>query len=61
MKFAYTAYQERAYVAHAPTVLTKSALAEGGKLILEILSHIRRLYPKLYGPVVSLIRAPERR
>ena len=48
-------------MAPVPTVLTQSVVADGGELFLSILSHLRRLYPELYGTDVFLARAPEHR
>ena len=45
----------------ASTVLARSAVAEGGELFLAFLSNLRRLYPEVYGPGVSLGRAPDLR
>ena len=59
MQFAYTADQAGYYVAPASTVFTQSAVAEGDKLFLEIISNLMRLYPEVYGPAVYLGRAPE--
>ena len=46
-------------MAHAPTVLTKSAVSEGDELLPSLLVHLRRHYPEVYGPAVVLSRAPE--
>ena len=46
-------------MAPSSTVLTQSAVAEGDELFSEILSNIRRLYPEVYGPAVSLGGAPK--
>ena len=54
-------YQAGDYVSPESTVLTQSAVAEGDKLFLAILSHLRRLYPELYGPSFSLVQVHERR
>ena len=43
------------------TVLAQSVVAEGDEPFPEILSHLRRLYPEVYGHAVSLGQAPERR
>ena len=48
-------------MAPASTVLAQSAVAEGDELFLVFLSNLRRLYPEVYGPEVSLSWAPERR
>ena len=59
MQFAYTADRAGAYVAPAFTVLAQSAVAEGGDLFPVLLAYLRRLYPEVYGPVVSMGKAPE--
>ena len=61
LQFVYTADRAGDYVAPVSKVLTHSTVAEGGELFPEILSHLRRLYPEVYGPAVSLCQAPERR
>ena len=61
MQFVYTADQLGAYVAPASKVLARSEIAEGGEFFLLFLSNLRRLYPEVYGPAVSLSWAPERR
>ena len=43
------------------TVLTQSAVSEGDEIFTEILSHIKIIYPEVYGPAASLVWAPERR
>ena len=48
-------------MAPASAVLAHSAVAEGDELFLAFLAHLRRLYPEVYGPAVSMGRAPERR
>ena len=45
----------------ASMVLAQSAVAEGDEIFLAFLSHLRRLYPKVYGSAVSLGWVPERR
>ena len=59
LQFTYTVDRAGDYVAPASTVLAQSAEAEGDELFLEFLSHLRRLYNEVYGPAVSLGRAPE--
>ena len=61
MQFAYTTDRAGDYVAPASTVLTLSAVVEGDKIFPVILYNLRRLYPLVYGPAVSLDLAPERR
>ena len=56
----YTADRAGAYVAPASTVLAQSAVSEGDELFLVFLSNLRKLYPEVYGPAVSLGWAPER-
>ena len=43
------------------TVLAQSAIPEGGDLFLAILSYLRRLYPDVCSPAVSLGWAPAHR
>ena len=50
-----------AYVAPAFTVLTQSVVAEGGELFPDLLGHLRRHYPEVYGSAVATAWAPERR
>ena len=47
----------------APTsrVLSQSAVAEWDELFMELLEHLRRLYPEVYVSVVGTYWAPERR
>ena len=52
MQLAYTVDQAGAYVAPAFTVIAHSAVAEGDELFPELLAHIRRLYPEVYGSTV---------
>ena len=61
LQFAYTVDRAGAYVVPASTALTQSAVVEGEKLFTSILYNLRRLYPEVYGPAVSLGWAPERR
>ena len=61
MQFTYTADWVGDYVAPTSTVLTQPVVAEGGEIFWAIVSHLRRLYPEVYGPAVSLGRVPERR
>ena len=53
--------QVGAYVVPASTVLTHSAVAEGGELFPALLAHLRRLYPEVYGPEVATGQVSERR
>ena len=46
-------------MAPAPMVLTQSAVAEGGELFPELLAHLRRLYPDVYGSAVGTSWVPE--
>ena len=48
-------------MAHVFIVLAQSTIAEGDKLFPACLKHLRRLYPEVYSPAVSLGRAPARR
>ena len=48
LQFTYTADRAGAYVAPVSTVLVQSAVAEGGNLFPELLSHLRRQYPEVY-------------
>ena len=57
----YTVDRMGDYVAPASMVITQSAVAEGGALLPKILSNLRRLYPEVYGPTVSLGQEPEHR
>ena len=61
LKFEYTADYLGAYMAPASTLLAQSAVAEGGELFPALLAYPRRIYPEVYGPVVSMGREPERR
>ena len=61
LKFEYTADYLGAYMAPASTLLAQSAVAEGGELFPELLAYPRRIYPEVYGPVVFLGRAPQRK
>ena len=61
LKFSYTADRTGAYAAPAPTVLVQFAVAKGDEILLELLAHLRRLYPEVYGPAVATGWAPERR
>ena len=45
----------------ASTVLAQSEVAEGDELFLELLGHLRRRYPEVYGSAVATCQAPERR
>ena len=58
LQFAYTVYRAGDSLAHASTVLIHSSIAEGDHVFPEILLHLRRLYPEVYGPVVSLGSSP---
>ena len=59
MQFEYIADRVGDYVAPASTVLTQSGVEEGDELSSEFLSNLRRIYPAVYAPAVSLGRAPE--
>ena len=48
-------------MAPASTLLAQSALAEGGELFPALLTHLRRLYPEVYGSAVATCQVPERR
>ena len=48
-------------MAPASLVLARYAVAEGDELFPELLEHLRRQYPEVYGSVVGTSRAPERR
>ena len=61
LQFVYTADRVGAYVAPASTVLAQSVIAEGDKIFPGILSHLRRMYPEVYGPAVYLGWVPVRR
>ena len=61
LKFAYTTDWAGDYMGPVSTVLTQSAVAKADELFTTILSHLRRLYPELYGPAVYLGQDPERR
>ena len=61
MQFAYTKDRAGAYVAHASTVISQSAVAEGGEIFLALLAHLRRRYPEVYGSTLGMCRSPERR
>ena len=56
LQFLYTAERASAYVAPASTVLTKSAVEVGGELFPEIMVHLRRQYPDMYGLAVAMGR-----
>ena len=60
-QFAYTADRAGAYVVPASRVLAQSVVAEGGELFPALLAHLRRQYLEMYGPVVAMGWAPERR
>ena len=59
LQFVYTMDRAGTFVAPASTVLAQSAVAEGGKLIPAFLAHLRRLYPKVCSPAVSMGWVPE--
>ena len=61
MQFTYTADQAGYYVEPESTVLAQSSIVEGDEIFPAILSHFRRLYPEVHGPVVYLGWAPARR
>ena len=61
LQLTYTADRVGDYVEPASTVLAHSVVVEGGELFSEFLSNLRRLYPEVYGPAVSLGWVPERR
>ena len=61
LQFAYTADLTGAYVVPVYKVLAQSVVAEGGEPFPEILAHLKRLYPEVYGTEVSTGWAPERR
>ena len=61
LQFTYTADWAGAYLAPVFTVLTKSAVAEGDDLFPVFLEHLRRQYPEVYGLVVDMAWAHERR
>ena len=50
-----------AYVVPASTVLTHSAVEEGGELFPALLAHLRRLYTEVYSTTMATGWAPERR
>ena len=58
LKFVYITDRAGDYVAPKSTVFAQSAIAEQDELFPEILKHLRRLYPEVYGPAVSLGWAP---
>ena len=60
LQSVYNAYQSGDYVAPASTILAQSAIVEGDKTFPEIIQHLRRMYPEVYGTVVSLGWAPAR-
>ena len=60
LQFAYTADCAGSGVAPVSMVLSQYTIAEGGELFPEILKHLRRLYPEVFGPAVSLVQAPAR-
>ena len=61
LQFTYTADWAGAYLAPVFTVLTKSEVAEGDDLFPVFLEHLRRQYPEVYGLVVDMAWAHERR
>ena len=61
MQSAYTADRSGAYTGPAFTVLAQSAVVEGDELFLELLAHLRRLYPEMYGSAVVMCWALDRR
>ena len=48
-------------MAPASMVLAQSVVSEGEKLLPEFLEHLRRIYPEVYGPAVSMGQVPERK
>ena len=41
--------------------LVQSAVAKGEEILPVFLAHLRRLYPEVYGPAVSIGHAPKHR
>ena len=61
LQLSYTAYRMGDYAVSASTVLSQSAIEEGGELFPVILQRLHRLYTELYHLAVSLGCSPLRR